>query len=61
MAGSSFLSLLDHFDIYKGAAISFILIPISYIVDPIIFIYNLKPVRSEFKRLIPRYNFIYLR
>ena len=61
MVGSSILSLLDHFDIYKAAAISFILIPISYIVDPIIYIHNLKPVKSEFKRFICRCNFIYLR
>ena len=59
MVGSSILSLLDHFDIYKGAAISFILIPIGYIVDPIIYIQNLKPVKSEFKRFICRCNFIY--
>ena len=59
MVGSSILSLLDHFEIYKGAAISFILIPIGYIVDPIIYIYNLKPIRSEFKRIVRRYNFIY--
>ena len=61
MVGSSILSLLDHFDIYRGAAISFILIPTGYIVDPIIYIHNLKPVKSEFKRLICRCNFIYPR
>ena len=59
MVGSSILSLLDHFAIYKGAAISFILILIGYIVDPIIYIYNLKPIRPEFKKIVRRYNFIY--
>ena len=52
MVGSNILSLCGHLQQLNTEAIAFILIPIGYIVDPIIYIFNLKPVRILFKSMI---------
>lgn len=52
MADSNILSLCGHSQGLNTVAIPFILIPIGYIVDPISYIFNLKAVRTSFKRTI---------
>ena len=59
MIGPSILRLFVALKLLNGDAgyrISFVLVPVGFIADPIIYIFSLKAIRSAFKRVLPSNN-----
>ena len=61
MIGPSILRLFVALKLLNGEvgySVSFVLVPIGFITDPMIYIFNLKAIRSAFKRTLPSNNLV---
>ena len=64
MIGPSILRLFVALKLLNGDVgyrISFVLVPVGFIADPIIYIFSLKAIRSAFKRVLPSNNSVHNR
>ena len=63
MIGPSILRLLVALKLLNadvGYRISFVLVPVGFIADPIIYIFSLTAMRSAFKRVLPSNNSVHV-